>query len=237
MKPKHLKKPEKIISAQDILKKLKSSANPKNTKGMARFGINVENALGVSTPFLRDLAKKTGKNHQLAQDLWGSGIHEARILASMVDDFKLVSERQMEKWVKDFNSWDICDQVCMNLFNKTSFAVKKAKKWTKSSREFVKRAGFALMASLAIYDKKMEDGQFRHFFFLIEKESKDERNFVKKAVNWALRQIGKRNKKLNKEAIIIAGKIKKIDSKSAKWIAGGALNELRSEAIQKRFKK
>lgn len=225
------------MDAQKILKKLKLLANPKNTKGMARFGINTENALGVPIPFLRDLAKKTGKNHKLAQDLWSSGIHEARILASMIDDFKLVAEKQMEKWVKDFNSWDVCDQVCMNLFDKTPFAVKKAKSWTKSSRKFVKRAGFALMASLAVHDKKMKDGQFREFFILIEKESKDERNFVKKAVNWALRQIGKRNKNLNRQAVKIAKKIQKINLKSAKWIANNALKELQEEAIQKRFKK
>jgi len=239
MKKKKLKRAEEEepTDARAILKKLKLLASPKNIKGMARFGINTEKALGIPVPFLRDLAKKTGKNHQLAQDLWGSGIHEARILASMVDDFQSVTEKQMEKWVKDFNSWDICDQVCMNLFNKTPFAVKKAKDWTRSSRQFTKRAGFAMMASLAVHDKKMENRQFEQFFCLIEKESEDERNFVKKAVNWALRQIGKRNKKLNKEAIKIAKKIQKQNSKSARWTANNALTELQSQAVQKRFKK
>lgn len=237
MKKKKVKKTEELLDAQVILKKMKPLASPRNIKGMARFGINTERALGIPVPFLRNLAKKTGKNHKLAQDLWDSGLHEARILASMVDDFSLITEKQMEKWVRDFNSWDICDQVCMNLFDKTPFAVKKAKDWTKSSREFVKRAGFAMMASLAVHDKKMENRQFEQFFCLIEKESGDDRNFVKKAVNWALRQIGKRNKKLNKEAIKIARRIQKQNSKSAKWIANNALAELQSEAIQRRFKK
>jgi len=237
MKTKDLPKEDKLMDAQGILKKLKLLANHQNTKGMAKFGINTENALGVPIPFLRGLAKKIGKNHKLAQDLWNSGIHEARILASMIDDFELVTEKQMEKWVKGFNSWDICDQVCMNLFDRTSFAVKKAKNWTKSSREFVKRAGFAMMASLAIHGKKMKDEQFMEFFALIEKESKDQRNFVKKAVNWALRQIGKRNKRLNREAVKIAKKIQKINSKSAKWIANNALRELQDDVVQKKFKK
>jgi 3-methyladenine DNA glycosylase AlkD len=237
MKIKDLPKADKSINTQHILKKLKLLSNPKNTEGMARFGINTENALGVSIPFLRGLAKKIGKNHKLAQDLWNSGVHEARILASIIDDFKLVTEKQMEKWVKEFNSWDVCDQVCMNLFDKTPFAVKKVKIWTKSSQEFVKRAGFALMASLAIHDKKMKDRQFVEFFALIEKESKDERNFVKKAVNWALRQIGKRNKKLNKEAVRVAKKIQKMNSGSAKWIANNALRELQSDAVRKKWRK
>lgn len=237
MRIKKLKKAEELTDVQVVLKKLKPLANPKNIKGMARFGINTEKALGIPVPFLRNLAKKTGKNHKLALDLWDSGLHEARILASMIDDFSLITEKQMERWVRGFNSWDICDQVCMNLFNKTPFAVKKAKDWTKSSREFVKRAGFAMVASLAVHDKKMKNRQFEQFFCLMEKESGDERNFVKKALNWALRQIGKRNEKLNKEAIKIAKRIQKQNSKSAKWIASNALIELQSEAIRKRFKK
>ncbi len=223
------------MTSNEILKKLKSLAKPKNVKGMARFGINTEKALGVPVPFLRDLAKKTGKNHKIAQDLWNSGIHEARILASMIDDFNLVAEKQMEKWVKDFNSWDVCDQVCMNLFNKTPFAIKKTVQWSKSSQEFVKRAGFAMMACLAVHGKELKNEQFVKLLYFIKKEAKDERNFVKKAVNWALRQTGKRNKKLNREAIKTAKEIRKMDSKSAKWIASNALKELQSEAVQKRL--
>lgn len=227
----------KKVKADEILKKLKTLASPRNLKGMARFGINTEKTLGVRVPLLRALARQIGKDHKTAQDLWDSGIHEARILASMVDDFSLVNEKQMEKWVKGFNSWDVCDQVCMNLFDKTPFAFKKAVQWTKSSKEFVKRAGFSMMACLAVHDKSLQDKKFIKLFYFIEKEAKDKRNFVKKAVNWALRQIGKRNRRLNKEAVKVARKIKKMNSKSAKWIAGNALTELQSEAVQKRLKK
>lgn len=222
---------------EEILRKLKSLSNPKNIEGMARFGINPKNTLGVPVPNLRKMAKKTGKNHNLALQLWESKIHEAKILASMIDDAKLVTEKQMEKWVEDFDSWDVCDQTCMNLFDKTVFAYKKAVEWTKSPKEFIKRAGFSLMACLSWHDKKTNDKKFLKFFPVIKKESVDERNFVKKAVNWALRQIGKRNSKLNKEAIKLAGEIQKIDSKAAKWVARDALRELQNPVIQKRLKK
>ena len=220
----------------EILKKLKSLSNPKNVEGMARFGINPKNTFGVSIPNLRNLAKQIGKNHDLAQQLWSSGIHEARILAGLIDNAKDVTEEQMEKWVKDFDSWDVCDQVCMNLFDKTSFAYSKAEEWSKRKEEFVKRAGFALMASLSVHDKKAKDEIFLKFLPLIKKESTDERNFVRKAVNWALRQIGKRNKNLNKSAIQTSKEIQKINSKSAKWIASDAIKELTSKSIQKRLK-
>jgi len=224
------------MKAKDILKKLKSHANPKNIKGMARFGINPKNTYGVSIPILRKMAKEIGKNHSLAQQLWGSGIHEAKILASMIDDPKMVTEKQMEQWVKDFDSWDVCDQVIGNLFDKTEFAFQKAIEWSKREKEFVKRAGLAIMAWSAFHNKEAEDKDFLKFLPLIKKASTDERNFVKKAVNWALRQIGKRNLALNKKAIETAKEIQKIDSKSAKWIAKDALRELTGEAVQKRLR-
>lgn len=219
-----------------ILEKLKSYANKKNITGMARFGINPKNTFGVKIPVLRKMAKEIGKNHSLALKFWDSKIHEARILASMIDDPKLVSEKQAKKWVKDFDSWDVCDQVCMNLFDKTEFAYKKAGEWSNQDEEFVKRAGFVLMACLSVHDKTAKDEKFIQFFKNIKKESTDERNFVKKAVNWALRQIGKRNLVLNKQAIKLAEEILKIDSKSAKWIASDALRELKSEAVQAKLK-
>ena len=221
---------------KEILKKLKSLSDPKAVAGMARFGINPKNTYGVSIPNLRNMAKKIGKNHKLAQQLWKSDIHEARILAGMIDDVKLVTEKQMEKWVKEFDSWDVCDQVCMNLFDKTEFAYQKAVEWASKKEEFIKRAGFAMMAVLAWHDKNAKDEKFLKFFPVIKKASTDNRNFVKKAVNWALRQIGKRNLNLNKIAIKTAKEIKKIDSKSAKWIASDAIKELTSKAIQKRLK-
>lgn len=224
------------MDCKEVLKKLKSLSNRKNVAGMARFGINPKNTLGVSVSNLRNLAKKIGKDHKLAQKLWNSKIHEARILASMVDDSKLVSQAQMEKWVKDFDSWDVCDQTCMNLFDKTPYAFKKAAEWTKSSKEFVKRAGFAMMACLAWHDKTSSNEKFVKFFPLIKKASTDERNFVKKSVNWALRQIGKRNLNLNKGAVQCAKEIQKINNKVARWIASDALKELQSAAVQKRLK-
>jgi len=220
---------------EEVINRLKSLSNPKNVEGMARFGINSESALGVSTPDLRKLAKEIGKNHKMAQKLWSSGIHEARILASMVDEPEKTTEKQMDKWIKDFDSWDVCDQCCMNLFWQVPFIYKKAKEWCSRKEEFERRAGFAMMAVLALKDKKAEDKKFDQFFPLIKKYSTDERNFVKKAVNWALRQIGKRNMNLNKKAIEVAKEIQKIDS-SVKWIATDALRELTSDTIQKRLK-
>ena len=220
----------------EILKKLKSLSNPEAVEGMARFGINPENTYGVSIPNLRKIARETGRNHLLAQQLRSSGIHEARILASMIDEREMVTEEQMESWVKDFDSWDICDQCCMNLFEKTKFAYQKCVGWSKRNEEFVKRAGFALMARLAVSDKKADDEQFKIFLPIIKREAGDNRNYVKKAVNWALRQIGKRNLNLNKAAIKTAKEIQQIDAKSAKWIASDAIRELESKAVQKRLR-
>lgn len=219
-----------------ILKRLKSLSNPETLAGMGRFGINIENALGISIYTLRPMAKEIGKNHKLAQQLWSSGFHEARILASFIDEQDKVTEKQMENWVKDFDSWDVCDLVCGNLFDRTEFAYRKAVEWTSREEEFVKRAGFVLMATLSVHDKKASDKDFEKFFPIIKRKSNDDRNFVKKAVNWALRQIGKRNLNLNKKAIKVAKEIKNMDTKSARWIASDALRELTSEKIQKRLK-
>jgi len=220
---------------EGILKQLKSLSDPKAVAGMARFGINPKDTYGVSIPVLRKMAKGIGKNHVFAQKLWDSGIHEARILAGMIDLPERVTEKQMKHWVKDFNSWDVCDQVCSNLFDKTKFAHKKAIEWSKRREEFVKRAGFVLMAALAVHDKEASDKEFLKFLPIIKREATDERNFVKKAVNWALRQIGKRNSALNKIAIQTAKEIQKIDSKSAPWIASDAIRELTSGAVQKKL--
>jgi len=221
---------------EKIIKKLRSLANPKNVAGMARFGINPKNTLGVPVPKLRDLAKKIGKDHKLALRLWASKIHEARILASMIDDPKLVTEKQMGDWVKDFNSWDVCDQTCMNLFVFAKPAYKKCFDFPKRKEEFIRRTGFTLMACFAFKRKDLKDNSLIKFFPVIKKYSTDERNFVRKAVNWALRQIGKRNIKLNKEAIKTAKEIQKINSKTAKWIAYDAIKELESKAVQKRIR-
>jgi 3-methyladenine DNA glycosylase AlkD len=225
-----------MLSCGDIIKKLKLMSDPETVQGMARFGISRQNTLGVSIPRLRNMARLLGREHRLAEQLWKSGIHEARILATMVDDPKKVSTGQMERWVKDFDSWDVCDQCCSNLFAETVYAYRKAVEWSRKDHEFVKRAGFVLMAVLAVHDKKARDENFLKFFSLIKKEATDERNFVKKAVNWALRQIGKRNLTLNKIAVMTAREIKRFDSPSAKWIASDAQRELESESVQKRMK-
>ncbi len=221
---------------EEILRLLESLSNPEAVAGMARFGINPGNTYGVSIPNLRKLAKEAGKNHVLAQHLWQSGIHEARILASMIDNPENVTEEQMENWANDFDSWDVCDQCCSNLFDKTQFAYQKAIEWSNRDKEFVKRAGFVLMAVLAVHDKKAKDEEFLEFLPIIRRESIDDRNFVRKAVNWALRQIGKRSRNLNKNAIETAKEIQKMESKSSKWIASDAIRELTGEAIQKRLR-
>lgn len=218
---------------EEILKDLKFLSNPENVAGMARFGISTEKTYGVPVPELRKIAKQVVRNHLLAQQLWNSGIHEARILASMIDVHQQVTEEQMDRWVRDFDSWDVCDQCCSNLFDKTRFAHQKAVDWSSRSEEFVKRAGFVLMAALSVHDKKADDNQFAKFLPIIKREATDDRNFVKKAVNWALRQIGKRNLDLNKAAIKTAKEIQRVDSKAAKWIASDALRELTSPTVQR----
>lgn len=215
------------MTVAEVIDHLKQKADATYHAGMARFGIANEKALGVKIPEVRALAKLIKKDHVLAQQLWATGIHEARILASMIDDPKLVTPNQIDAWTSDFSSWDICDQACGNLFDRTPYAIDKALEFSKHEEEFVKRAGFVLMAGMAVHDKKADDLVFIRFFPVIEREARDERNFVKKAVNWALRQIGKRNGTLRPLAIQCAERILLQDSKSAKWIAGDALRELR----------
>ena len=222
---------------EEIIQRLKSLANPVAVKGMAKFGINPENTFGVSVPSLRAIAKEAGKDHALAQQLWTSGIHEARILASMIDELKIVTEEQMEGWAKDFDSWDVCDECCQNLFGRTELAHRKAIEWSGREEEFVKRAGFVLMARLAVSDKKADDSQFYEFLPSLKREASDDRNFVKKAVNWALRQIGKRSLNLNRFAIETAEEIQQMDSKTARWIASDAIRELTSEKIMQRLER
>ncbi len=220
---------------REIIRELKAHASPDNVAGMARFGINPHQALGISMVALRQLAKRIGKNHALAQELWASGIHEARILACLVDEPAKVDEAQLERWVKDFDSWDVCDQCCGNLFDKTPYAYRKAVQWSKRDEEFVKRAGFVLMASLAVHDKQARDAAFEKFLPAIKRGADDPRNFVKKAVNWALRQIGKRNRHLNERALETAREIQALESSAARWIAADARRELTSAAVQKRL--
>jgi len=226
-----------MASAEEILGLLKAKANPDNLEGMARFGMAVEKRLGVSVPEMRHIAKETGKDHQLAVELWKTGFAEARIVASMVAVPEQMTEKEMDGWVKEFNSWDVCDQVCMNLFEKSPFARRKIIEWSKRDEEFVKRAAFALIACLAWHDKQAADQEFMEFLPIIQSCATDERNFVKKAVNWALRNIGKRNLALNQAAIKAAKELQIIDSKAARWIAADAIRELEGEGTRKRLQK
>lgn len=220
----------------EIIAQLKSQSNPANVAGMARFGISPVNTLGISLPVLRNTARQLGRNHELALQLWDSGIHEARILATLVDQPALVTQEQMEKWTAEFDSWDICDQCCSNLYSHTPWSYQKALLWSSRPEEFVKRAGFVMMAVLAVHDKKAGNEKLIQFFPELKAGAADKRNFVKKAVNWAIRQIGKRNILLNKETVALCEEIQQIDSSTARWIAVNALRELNGEAVQSRLK-
>jgi len=219
----------------EILDRLRSLGDPQAVAGMARFGIHVRNIWGVSAPHLRGLGKEIGRDHRLAGQLWRTSVHDARLLATLLDDPAQVTPQQMERWTRDFNSWAVCDAACCCLFDKTPLAWDKAVEWTEREPEYVKRAGFVLMAALAVHDKKAPDDRFEAFLPYIVKHATDERNFVRKAVNWALRQIGKRNRRLNKLAVRTAEQIRRIDSKVARWIASDALRELTSDKVQARL--
>jgi 3-methyladenine DNA glycosylase AlkD len=226
-----------LVSVEAVLEKLKEKANPSNLEGMQHYGITVSHRLGVSIPDMRKLAKEIGKDHLLALELWKKGLSETQILAAMVDDPEKVTEKQMDDWVKDFDSWDVCDQVCMNLFEKTPFSGSKIREWSRREEEFVKRAAFALIACLAWHSKKASDQDFTSLFPVMKCGALDGRNYVKKAVNWALRNIGKRNLNLNMAAIELARELQQVDSKSARWIGSDALKELESESVQRKLAK
>ena len=219
-----------------LLETLRAHANPANVAGMARYGINTTGTLGVPVHVLRRLAKEVGRDHKLAEALWNSGIHEARILATLVDEPARVTIRQMNRWARDLDSWDVCDQACQNLFRYTPMAFAKAAQWARAKPEFVRRAGFALMAGLAAKADDAANEQFAAFLPLIAEAAGDGRNLVRKAVNWALRQIGKRNRRLHTMAIAAATRIGKQDSRSARWIAADALRELRNPATVGRIR-
>ncbi len=226
------------MKAEEVLAYLESNKNELNREGMSRFGIKVDRAFGISMVELRTLARTIGKDHQLALDLWETGFHESRILSTIIDIPSKVTEEQMDHWVCEFDSWDVCDQCCSNLFSRTPFAVKKVEEWVMREEEYVRRAGFVMMAALAVHDKKAEDGLFLDFLRIIDSDAADDgRPFVRKAVNWALRQIGKRNVILQEAAIGAAISIRSRGTKSARWIAADALRELQSEKTTAMVKK
>jgi 3-methyladenine DNA glycosylase AlkD len=219
------------------LQKLKTHGSRENIEGMARFGITTERRLGVSVPEMRRIARECGKDHPLSIRLWNSGVPEARIVASMIADPAEMTAAEMDRWVSGFDSWDVCDQVCMNLFERTPFAGKKIRQWSRREEEFVRRAAYALIACLAWHDKDAPDVVFTGFLPIIKRGATDERNFVKKSVNWALRSIGKRNPRLNRAAVSTAKEISRLDSKSARWIGADAIRELTSAAVQRRIRR
>jgi 3-methyladenine DNA glycosylase AlkD len=223
--------------ALDVVRALERLGDRSRLEGMARFGIDTTRAVGVTVTELRRFARDLGHDHELAAALWASGVHEARLLASLVDEPAMVSEAQMDAWVADLDSWDVCDGVCGNLFDRTPFALDKAVEWSSREPEFQKRAAFALMASAAVHRKDLPDAAFASLLPVIRAQATDERNYVKKAVSWALRQIGKRSSGLNSRAVRTAERIERIESPAARWVARDALRELRSDAVQARLRK
>lgn len=220
-----------------VLQELKSLADPDARAKLAYFGVNVPEAYGISAPILHKFARHIGRDQKLAEELWASGIHEARILAALLGEPGKVTPAQMERWVKGFDSWDVVDTACCYLYAEAKPAWKKAIEWSHRQKEFEKRASFALVAYLSYKDKVAPDARFVRFLRVIEREAWDERNFVRKAVNWALRNIGKRNLRLNREAIRAAERIRQQGSRPARWIAADALRELTSEAVQARLRR
>jgi 3-methyladenine DNA glycosylase AlkD len=214
---------------------LRRRGEKRNVEGMARYGIHAGKVYGVSKPMLDAIARQIGKNHELGMRLWETQIHDARLLGMLISEGARVTARQMEQWVGDFDNWDVCDGTCCHLFRMARPAWAKVFAWTKRRREFEKRAGFALAAFLAVHDKAASDERFEKVLKFVESEAWDERNFVRKAVNWALRNIGKRNRQLNRKAIACAKRIRKMDKGAARWIAGDALRELQGSAVQQRL--
>jgi 3-methyladenine DNA glycosylase AlkD len=232
-----------VPSADEVLARLRSHASPDNVAGMARYGISLAGTLGVPMPVLRRIGRELkpvakadpAAVHALAADLWASGVHEARILASLVDVPALVTREQADGWVAGIDSWDVCDTLCNNLLDKTELAYELADAWSCARSQFVKRAGFVLMCTRAVHDKTAGDAPFLGFLAIIEREADDERPFVRKAVNWALRQIGKRNADLNAAAVVVATRLRESESKAARWVASDALRELTSAAVRERL--
>jgi 3-methyladenine DNA glycosylase AlkD len=222
-------------TAADVLAQLRSLADPSSVAGMARFGIATDGRYGLSAPVMRKVAKEIGRNHALALELWQAGQPEARHIACMIADPEGLTSATADRWARDLDSWDICDNFAYALMSYTPMRWAKPAVWARSKREFVRRAAFALIAGVAVHDKAAPDAAFTPMLDLIAAAADDDRNFVKKAVNWALRQIGKRNRALNRAAIAAAMEIQRMDSRAARWTAADALRELRSEAVQSRL--
>ncbi|QLA15947.1 DNA alkylation repair protein [Desulfolutivibrio sulfoxidireducens] len=212
--------------ARDIAARIRAAGSEHNRQGMARYGINVAHAAGVSVAVVRGIRKEIGQDHELALVLWDTGLHEARLLACLTADSGQTDDALLERWAADLDSWDICDMFTNNLARKTAAAHDKARAWAGRPEEFVRRAGFSLVASLAVHDKNAPDERFLGYLGLVEATAHDGRNFVKKAVNWALRGIGKRNEALRLAAMDTARRVLAQDTPQARWIARDAIREL-----------
>jgi 3-methyladenine DNA glycosylase AlkD len=215
------------VEPGSVLAELRALGSEESRAGMARFGINTQRALGISMKTLEPLSRKYRSNHELAAGLWASGYHEARLLAALIDDPKLVTSTQIDRWAADFDSWDLCDQACMKLFVKTPLVEEKIARFADDEREFVRRTAFALMAAYAVHGKAVPDATFIGLLDLVEKHATDPRNFVRKAVNWALRQTGKRSVALHKPALALAERLAASEDRTARWIGRDAAKELR----------
>lgn len=222
------------MDVASILRRLKAQGSPENVAGMARFGIAVRNAYGVPLGPLKAMARELGRDHTRAHALWATGNREARVLAIFTADPKQMTPAEMNRWVRDIESWDICDGCAIHLFRKTPFAWNLALKWARQKQEFVRRAGFALIATLAVHDKQAPDETFLEVLPLIESTSDDERNFVRKAVNWALRQIGKRNAVLRVAAMEVARRLGDSENKTARWIGKDAIRDINASLVRGR---
>ena len=218
-------------NVEAVIALLKRSSKKSVRDGMARYGIPSDKAFGVSVGDLQKMAKRLGRNHQLAAALWDAGWYEARMLASFIDEPASVTPAQMDRWCRDFDSWAICDTVCFHLFDRTPHAWDKVTKWSRRREEFVKRAAFALLWGLTVHDKLAGDKPFAQGLLLIEREADDERNFVKKAVNMALRAIGKRNPALHAAAMATAKRLSASPAAAARWVGTTALKELTSRSV------
>jgi len=223
------------VNVRTVLQELRAHADARNVEGMARYGIRSARIYGVPGPVIRQIAHGIGRDHALAGRLWDTGVFEARAVAALIDDPALVDGPQMERWVSAFDSWAICDHVCGKLFDRTALAWPKARAWSRRRAEFTRRAAFSLVAWLAVHDKPAPDGPFLGFLPVIQRTAADDRPMVAKAVNWALRQIGKRNPALNQQAIRCAEHLRRQTSATARWIAADALRELRSAPVAKRL--
>lgn len=220
------------MSTEEVLAWLKQRGSRRNIEGMARYGIVAKHVFGVSMGTMRPLAKRLGRDHELATALWQSGWYEARLLAAMVGDPEAVTRRQMNAWAASFENWADCDTVCFKLWDRSPLAWEKARQWAVAPREFVKRGGFALMASLALHDKASPDRRFTALLPLIEKGSRDERNFVKKGVSWALRSIGRRSLPLNAAAVALARRMAQSEVAPTRWVGKDALRELTNPKVR-----